>query len=97
MHTITDKGKIRGVLRNYMLNENRPHECLFEIRPVGGAMWNGLKISQGGLIVEGPRPISCITVSATNEQVFTLSNCDSRYMRPIGQARLDDITSITTL
>lgn len=98
MQKITDPSKIRQVLRDYMLQPAKQSApFLVEIRVGAGADWNGWKVPPGGLIIEGARPMSCFTEGDTGDQVFTLTNSDSDYCRPIGQVRLADVQLVQTL
>jgi len=94
--TITDKEVILETMRGYALAPKKQKASLMvEIRVVAGASWNGKKIGPGGLIIEGPRPISVVRHCDTGDTVFNISNSDSDYTRTIGQVRLADIKSIT--
>lgn len=98
MQKFTDRADVERTMQAFMLNSPvRKTPFLFEIRVAAGAYWNGNKIGRGGLIIEGARPIGAITECDTCEKTYSLSNSDSNYTRTIGQVRLQDISSLTTL
>lgn len=98
MQKITDPVKIRQVLRDYMFHPAQQTAPFFvEIRVAPGSDWNGWKVPGGGLIIEGARPMSCVTHGDSGDQVFSLTNSDSHYQRCIGQVRLADIEFVQTL
>jgi len=86
-------------LRHYMLNKDK-RVFIPLVRLRKNVMWNGY-IFKGGLELEGVKPTSCVTAYSDDRDhsniVFSFSNGDSDYMRPIGQARLTDIEYIEEL
>ena len=93
---ITDRQQIRDTLRAFMLKpQEQRAPFVAEIKAARGVLWNG-HVYQGGLVVEGARPLSCAT-GPDNDPVFCLTNSDSDYCRTIGTLKLSDIVSIATL
>lgn len=97
MTTITDQARIKETLHAYMLKPGEQRApFLVQIRTKRDITWNG-RPCPPGIIIEGPRPISCVTHCDTGDVVYNLSNSDSNYRQTIGQVRLADIEFIETL
>lgn len=98
MHTVTDKDLIEEVLSNFV---RQPHQqrvaFIPQIRVAPGADWNGWEVTQGGLVIEGARPMGMATYFDTGEKMFSLTNSDSGYSKFIGAVKLSDIVSVSLL
>lgn len=95
-HKITGQAEIKQALRDHMLRPNEQRApFLATIRLAGGSDYQGRKVNQGGLIIEGARPLGASL--SEKEDRFTLTNSDSNYHLPIGDIRLADIEYIELL
>lgn len=84
---IIEPDKIAETLRAHML---RPEE---QRAPFLATIFD----KPSNIIYEGARPISACTSQEDSTVIFTLSNSDSNYQRPIGSVNLNDIEYVEVL
>lgn len=87
MIKITNKDKIKEVLRDYMLEcNNQPAPFVYSISAQSPR-------HRGGIIFEGARPISTCT-EINGEVTYALSNRDTNFSVSIGTVKLSEIKYI---
>ena len=92
---ITDQNEIRKILDSYMLDlESQKVKFIPTIVQCRGSEFNGV-IMKGEHIIEGSRPISCMTNNI--DRYYSLANSDTNYSRSFGLVGLSTIEYIEVM